>query len=393
MLTCRMNRAWWAAVFLMTALAGCTSGGGALDAEGPKAGADGSTDLADGMVTVQANASAAEPIVIEGSGSFMPHDAIVASPVLEDDIYRITDGMREDTAYRMTAVLSYQDTAVGVSPGPFYMDIGWEGDVIRDLEDIEYNEGPDGDNQTLTATLLPTTAETYVELTIGMSVDGWFGQPPQEYELTVTLTPVLDRIPQYGAAAVQVPEGGDLVVEPLNGSGRVMVYEGEGEFLGIHEVEGPTTVVNGTEAASEFILVTLDDIWARVSVTQDMDAPAPVLRHLPFSLDVEPIGSIDGSGDQSLSFSVDGRQPARIGFQYGADDCCYTVANLDYSVIGPDGQEVFSGGTEICICEGWSTSTTSYDDGPMPMGDYSIQWYSDDTQGIEVRQVTIHPQS
>lgn len=381
-----MRSVWIVVLLTMTALAGCTDGG--PDTDPISTGIDGGGVDTDRLVTVQANTSETEAITFTSSGSFTAADTFCVPSCNYDD-HDLTAKMEPDTAYFLEAILKSDQNQAGFDVAYMWDDLqGISG--IRDDDDVDYS----GEFPIKTATLL-AAGNSPVYLRVG--VNGLVTAEGGDYTVEIKLTPVPGSIPQYAPAAVTVPEGGALVVESLSGAGRVMVFDGNDALLGVFDVDGPTTVVNETDRLQEFVVFTLDDIWAKAYVEQDPDAVAPELRHVPLEVSWADLGTVSEAGSKSFTFDVD-RPALNVAFRFGSfkscgtsTDGCYISIGTTAYLQGPDGSELTGTDNYNCyLCGGGAYYRTPYDDGPMPAGTYTVEYNSENSYDVRLHSSTIH---
>ncbi len=390
-----MRTVWLVALLVSALLAGCTGDDGTTGDDGPTTGEGGQDNPGmENAGRVRSLATTASNDTITDTKSGPTPETLACVNGCDYLYYSISDLMEPDTAYFLEAKMTW--TWGGDHQGaPSMQLIGNIG--IRDYG------GPESDNSagtsTLTATLLPQH-ESEVQLRVGGGVDA------PDHNIEITLTPVVDAVPQYASAAVTVPVGADLILETQSGDGRVAVFRGDDTMLGVVEIKEPegnipgmktysTTALNGSTEAEEFVMFTMDDIWLKVYVLQDGELEAPVLRHLALHPVYAELGVMDAGGDATFTYAVE-KPPLNIGYRYGSEGCnvpadssnCYVASAASHRMLDPSGTEILSGSQGPggnCVCGGYNSWSLSYDDMPHATGDYTIEWTSSESRNVSIQ--------
>lgn len=379
------------------ALAGCTGDGDGDGTGGdPTVGAggsDGSGTEAKEQLRRLATTASNDTITFTEAGA-TPETLNCVQPC-EYVYYSLFDRMEPDTAYFLEARLTWTwENQYQGSPSMI---------LVGDAGIRDYGE-PESDLDEATIDLTATVL-AQADMELALRIGG--GLQPPDHTVDVTLTPVTDAIPQYAPAAVTVPAGASLVVETQSGSGRVAIFDGDDALVNVTAINAPkgnsagnkvfgTVAVTDVQEDTEFVVFTMDDIWAKLYVLQDGEAEAPVLRHLALAPGYTDIGSIDAGGDQTLTFTLE-EDVLNVGYRYGNPDCnvpsntgdCYTASQVEHRMLDPEGREILSGSVGfICYCGGYNTFSIAYDDMPHLLGDYTIEWTSEESSNVQVQGVT-----
>ncbi len=283
--------------------------------------------------------------------------------------YPLRELMDADTAYHVEAILTVKHLPT-VNSYPAYA-------LLEYTAGVQMISGPDFDDGVVTnSAIVQPKGVDEVNLRVGRN-----GVPNEEgatatYDIRVTLTPLFDRIPEQGAAQVELAPGESLAIAPTGDAATVRIFEGDWTRVGTFDVKLSEKVFGPVK---ETTVVTMAPISgdARAFIIQDEEAEVPTMKHLPARRELVDLGAYAGVGLESFSHEVE-QEPMQVMFRVGSGESCpvglgcYSANEMAFALILPDGSTLTDGTSNCRVCAGGLWYAIDYGHGQLAKGTYTL---------------------